>query len=356
MGRAMLIIVAGVLVMMGYMGFGTSQQGKRITENNAGYAKLVHARNAAQTAIQIAMNNINADPDWDDNNATEDNPWEPTVEDASVSLFVQSLTSGTKGLLETDTIRIVSRANYFDENAEVISVYQKWALHYVPKFKSAITFATSNFNFQMNGSATVNGNDPSGQCGDKPGISTTNDSDSSMVSNNGGSSYITGDPQVVVDSDLSYSPVDELIARLETMPGVQHLSGSYKGDMGSASDPGVFFVDDPTNLTGGINEGYGILVIRTDGELQYEGSLDIAGNFTFNGLVVFENAWSFDGQGTPTIHGNVLVGNTSNTSPLDADLTGNIHVQYDCAGETYAQMASANLLKQNRYKRMTTFE
>lgn len=352
----MLIIVAGVLVMMGYMGIGTSQQGKRITEKNAGYAEYVHAKNAAQTAIQIAMNNINADPDWDDNNATETSPWQPTIEDASISLFIESLTSGTKGLLEKDTIRIVSRANYFDESAEVISVYQKWALHYVPKFTSAITFATSNYNFLMDGSATVSGNDLSGQCGDKPGIETTNDSDSAMVANNGGASYIDGTPQVTVDSDLSYSPVDDLIARLETMPGVKHLSGEYKGDMGTETDPGVFFVDDPTNLTGGLNDGYGILVVRTDGELQYDGSLEIAGNFTFNGLVVFENAWNFDGEGTPTVHGNVLVGNTSNTSPLDANLTGNIHIQYDCAGETYAQMAAANLLKQNRYKRMTTFE
>jgi len=356
MGRAMLIIVSGILVMMGYMGVSVSQQGKRIAQSNSGYANNVKARLGAMTAVQIAMNEINQDPDWDDNNATEANPWNTNIDGVDISLYVEELSTPGGGLLQVDTLRIVSKGNYYDEEKEIINVYKKEALHYVPKFKSAISFATNNFNFNMDGSADINGNDETGQCPDMPGISTMNDSDSSMVSDNGGASYLEGNPKVTVDDELTYSPVDELIARLETMAGVQHISGEYKGDMGTETDPGVYFVEDQANLTGGISEGYGIMVIRSDGELEYDGSLDVAGNFTFNGLVIFENAWDFDGQGTPTINGSVLAGNTQNTSPLQVDLTGNIKIQYDCTAEYYAQLASANLLKQNRYTRMSSFE
>jgi len=356
MGRAMLIIVTGVLVSMGYIGMAATQQARRITQSNAGYAEKVHARNVAQTAIQIAMNNINADPDWDENNATENNPWNTTIEDASVELYVQTLSSSSGGLLDTDTLRIVSKAAFASKEHQVVSVYERSALHYVPKFKSAISLATNQFNFSISGNANVNGNDPSGgQCPDMPGISVMNSSSYDKVDDYG-TDYIEGNPQVQIDPDLSYSPVDELIARLEVMAGVHHLSGNYKGTMGDSTNPGVFFIDSPTKLTGGIEEGYGIMVIRTDGELQYEGDLDVAGNFTFNGLVIFENAWNFDGKGTPAINGSVLVGNTTEGSDLTVDLNGTIDINYDCRGEVYAQLASANLLNQNRYRRMTTFE
>jgi len=40
MGRAMLIICAGVLISLGFVQLGTTQQGHRITENNVGYAEF----------------------------------------------------------------------------------------------------------------------------------------------------------------------------------------------------------------------------------------------------------------------------------------------------------------------------
>ncbi|MDX1640001.1 MAG: hypothetical protein R3281_18730 [Balneolaceae bacterium] len=354
MGRALLIICSGVILAVSYIGIGTSEQGQRLATTNAGYAKMVKAKNAAQTAIQLAMNKINEDPTWDDNHSTEGTAWHHSFDDADIQLWVEIL-SGTSGnLLKVDTLRIISRAQYFGKSAEVVSVYQKSALHYVPKFKSALQFASNQFNFNMNGSATLSGNDASGTCSDIPGIAVNDPNKYNDVDDF--ESYVSGDPAVTTDTTLSYSPVDELIARLETMNGVTHLSGSYKGDMGTQDNPGVFFVDEPTTLSGGLSDGYGIMVVRTNGELEYEGELDVAGNFTFNGLVIFENAWTFSGSGTPSINGSVLVGNTSNTTDLDVDLTGTIDIQYDCRGQDYAELASAQLLKQNRYKRMTTFE
>jgi hypothetical protein len=172
---------------------------------------------------------------------------------------------------------------------------------------------------------------------------------------------VEGDPKVATDKDLSYEPTDELIARLANTTSVQYLTGTTDQTLGTSSDPGVFFVEDNLKLTGKQDEGYGILVIRSDGEMSYEGddgsTLDIAGNFEWNGLVIFENAYNFKGRGTPTINGSVLVGNTSDyDGSIGIDLNGNIHLQYDCAAEEYAKMAAANAVDQNKYTRVVTLE
>jgi len=210
----------------------------------------------------------------------------------------------------------------------------------------------------MGGSASINGNDDSGTCDDIPAITVPTASDSIEVVHNANMSNLTSsEGSIAIDPNISYSPVDELIERLSNQPGIVSVSGNYKGDFGSEDDPGIFFVESYAKLTGGIPEGYGILVIRSGGELEYEGALSVAGNFTFNGLIIFENAFDFDGKGTPDLNGSVLIGNTpGNNTVLDIDLSGNLQIQYDCQALDYAKEASASLLKQNRYSRVSTFE
>lgn len=361
MGRAMLIICAGVLVSMGFVSMGTTSQGKRIIENNAGYAEFVQAKNRAHTAIQMAFQEINQDPGWADDHGAN-NKWTPTIEGQEVKLYIDVFHKDTN----FDSLRIYSSTAYGDETADIVSVYTRSRIDLVPKFKGAISLATNNFTFSMGGSSSVNGNAPSGAgCdADMPGIATQNAASASYVGTKttigNGNKGLQGNPGIGVDSDLSYAPVDELIARLKDLPDVQSISGNYKGTMGSEENPGVFFVEDEAKLTGGIDEGYGILVVRTDGELAYEQDgteLDIAGNFKFNGLVIFENAYNFQGRGTPSINGNVLVGNTDDYGgTIDIDISGNLNIQYDCRGEEYANIAAANAFKQNRYNRVVTFE
>lgn len=357
MGRALLIICSGIFVVHGYLGISASNQSKSISKANIGYATDVKSHNLAQTAIQIAMNEINKDSTWIDNHYSEGTAATYQIDGGQASVYVEVLSDNdpTIGLNEK-VIRLISNSSYEEELAKVVSVYKKVQLHFVPEFKSALTMATDQFSLINGGNAKINGSDQSGYCSDQPGILTQNSSDSTLVADaTSGNGDITGNPKVDVDNTLSYEPLDQLIARLENMPGVTHLSGEYKGEMGDSTDPGVFFVDDPTKLTGGISEGYGILVVRSDGELD-DSSLDIAGNFTFNGMVIFENAWNLNGNGTPNINGSVLVGNTKETYDLEIDLSGNININYNCYAQNYAQAASAGLLKQNRYIRITTYE
>ena len=364
MGRAMLIICAGVLISLGFVVISTSNTGKMLTQKNVNYAEYTMAKNAAHTAIQIAMQEINQDNDWP-NTHDINNPWVTTIQDREVALYMEYYQDAN--YWDPDSLWIYSNASYLNDVVQVKSLYLKQPFSsLVPDFEGALTVAADadKFTFSMGGSSSMSGNSPSGAgCEDKPAITTMPGSESNFSSVTG-SAKVEGDPKINSNPDLSYQPTDEMIARLAATDGVQYISGNYKGAMGTKESPGVFFIEDNARLTGGIDEGYGILVIRSHGELEYEGtdgtSLDVAGNFKFNGLVIFENAYNFKGRGTPTINGTVLVGHTKDYPdhypPIDIDLSGNIHLQYDCRGEEYAKMAAANAVKQNKYSRIVSTE
>ena len=362
MGRAMLIICAGVLISLGFVAISTSNTGMMLTEKNVNYAEYTMAKNAAHTAIQMAMQEINQDNDWP-NVHDINNPWTITVQERQVALYADYYQN--PNYWDPDSLWLYSNADFLDEFVQVRTLYLKQPFSsLVPDFEGSLTVAAdpTKFNFSMSGSTNINGNSPTDYtCADKPAITTMPGAGYKFDSISG-SSDVTGDPQVSENPDLSYQPTDELIARLADTDGVQYISGSYKGDMGTKENPGVFFVESDARLSGGITEGYGILVIRSTGYLEYEGSdgsiLDIAGNFDFNGLVIFENAYNFTGRGTPTINGSVLVGHTEDYkgTPIDIDINGNLQLQYDCRGQDYARMAAANAVKQNKYTQIVTSE
>jgi hypothetical protein len=365
MGRAMLIICAGVLISVGFVSVSTSEQGKRIIRNNSGYAEFVQAKNRAHTAIQMAFQQMNKDSDWAQNH-DESNPWLLDLQGQQVSIYVDYFHDDPT-YFGIDSLRIYSMTKFGDaaaDTAKIVSVYTKNEIDMVPKFDGALTLASEFTNVSTNGSATINGTNTA--CGEnKPGLIANNqsayDNADAGTQSLQDKDAIQGDPILALDTNISYEPTDDLIARLSGLSDVTNITGSYNGDLGTQSNPGVFFVEDHAKLTGGVSEGYGIMVVRTDGSLALEEDgtiLDMAGNFTFNGLVIFENAYNMDGKGTPTINGSVLIGNTDDYSgqDLNIDLNGNIHIQYDCVGEQYANKAAAIAFQQSRYKRIVTFE
>jgi len=361
MGRAMLIIVSGFMVALGYIGMGNMQQGKTIIDRNVGYANFVTAKNTAHMAIQMAMQKMNEDSTWAETHGAS-SPWSGEIEGRSFSLHAEYIHNSTD-YWAPDTVRLYSSSEHpeLDEPVEIVSVYEINSLDFVPEFKSPLTIATKNFSYSAGGSSAINGYDQSGSgCTDKPGITVMDETSEFRVESHT-SNDLKGDPPIKTDSTISYQPTDQLIERLENLAYSQYISGNYKGSMGSKENPGVFFVEDQAKLTGGISEGYGILVVRSGGNMSYEdeegAELDIAGNFKFNGLVIFENAYNFDGKGTPTISGSVLVGHTEDYSKqIDIDISGNLTLQYDCTAKYYAMKAAALAIKQKKYKHIISFE
>jgi hypothetical protein len=351
---------------LGIVSLSTSNQGQLLTEEVAEYANEMTAKNMAHTAVQIAMQKINKDPNWAENHNSPTEKWINVTGDDTTKFHLEFLNDVTgNGFWQADSLRMISEAIVDGKfEATITSLYLKNPFSsLVPGFKGALTIATEYSNISAGGSASISGQAPNGtNCANMPAMTVMNETDSTNFVSATSSIDTEGSPLVDVDTTLSYQPTDELIARLKNSPDAETITGNYKGDMGTISDPGVFFVDGYTKLTGGIKDGYGILIISNDGNMEYEdedgNELSIAGNFTFHGLVIFENAYNFKGRGTPTINGSVLIGNTEDYDgpPLNIDISGNIHIQYDCRGETYAQMAAAQSVDQYKYTQVVTLE
>jgi len=357
MGRAMIIICSGLIVALGYTIIGTNNQAQRLTNSNVGYANQMQAQNAAQIAVQVGIEKINKDPNWVDSHNSDSSAWADTINGANTRLWIEKVsdTTNASGLKE-ETFRIHSSASYFEQNASVTTLYEKSELHYVPDFKSVMSFTSGNFTFVMADSATINGSDPMGSCEDMPGIITSSSSDSSEIASNSGSGQIQGNPAIKVDENTSYTSFGELVSYLDGMPDVKHLSGNYSGTLGDSTGPGVFFIDSPVDIQSDISEGYGILVIQDDGKLYYQGNSDIAEQLTFNGLVVFENTWDFKADNTPSIAGSVVLGNNGSAPSMNIVLDGTISITYDCDAQKYARQASALIFDQDGFRRIVTFE
>lgn len=355
----MLILCAATLIAMGFISMTTSKQGKMLTEQTVNYADFIMAKNAAHTAIQMSMQNINKDDTWADTH-NESNPWLTVINDKDIELY--TVHNPSPDFWEPDSLRLISNALHNDISVQVISLYLKEPFSsLVPDFAGALQLPTNIGNFNVDGSAhAINGTPPSAHnCPEsKPPVTVSSDTTKQKVEDAG--TNLDGD--VLVDPSLNYEPTDELIERLYNSGNAITVDSQYGDQLGTADNPGVFFIEGSVKLTGQQSQGFGIMVIRSGGMMDYEGedgsSLSVAGNFEFNGLIIFENAYDFDGRGTPTINGSVLVGNTPdyNGEPIDIDLGGNININYDCKGEDYAKQAAALAVQQNKYTRIVTSE
>jgi hypothetical protein len=359
MGRAMLIFCAAALIAMGFINITTSKKGLALTENNVNYAEFIMAKNAAQTAIQMSMQNINKDDTWADTH-NEDNPWKTVINGREIELY--TVYNPSANFWDPDDLRLISNAKHNDISVQVISQYLKQPFSsLVPDFEGALQLPTDIGTFNVDGSAhDINGTPPvsSGCDGSKPPIVVNSDTTKQKIDAAGANM----DGDVEINPSLNYEPTDELIERLYNSGNAIKVDSEYGDQLGTADNPGVFFIDGKVKLTGKQSEGYGIMVIRSGGNLEYDDAeLSIAGNFEFNGLIIFENAYDFDGRGTPTINGSVLVGNTQEYldeggEPIDIDLGGNININYDCKGEDYAKQAAALAVEQYKYTRVVTTE
>jgi hypothetical protein len=100
MGRAMLIICAGLLVALSYTFFGFVTGREAISQRNINTYEAVKAKNTANTGVQIAIQKYNEDDSWR-------GPETVNYEDASLTLSLQQV--------NPDTIEITSNSTLIPE-------------------------------------------------------------------------------------------------------------------------------------------------------------------------------------------------------------------------------------------------
>ncbi len=372
MGRAMLIICSGVLVSLGIVTISTSNQGKMLTQNTVNYAEYTMAKNAAHTAIQMATQHINEDDDWPNIYNSEENYWNPTIQGLEIRLYTDFEDNDFWETGEHDLLWFYSKAqlgeDFGNKIVEVKSHYRKRPFYeLVPDFNGALQLPTDIGEFNVDGEAhNISGIPPASsgcEVGDEkpPVVVNSQETKDKLVDADVNlEGEATTDPdKITVDTELNYEPTDELIERLYHSGNAVTVNSEYSSALGTADNPGVFFIEGNVKLTGKQSEGFGIMVIRADATMEMDDpELSVAGNFEFNGLVIFENAYAFDGRGTPTINGSVLVGETDDHEgdKIDIDLGGDININYDCQGEKYAKMAADGAVQQNKYTLLVSTE
>lgn len=334
-----------MLVALGYTFMGMSNQREALTGQSVNKTNKALAQNIAHSGLQFAIDKFNSDNSWVNSESTVD------LEEGSIQIEVN--TTGNPDIIKVNSTAKMSASDVQHKLVANYDISQKEQL--VPEFNSSLGIATDDFNFFLGGSSNINGYDPtSGKCKDRPGVQVNSEAGKTKVGTN---ERIDGTPEdEAAVGNIDYEPYNELVKSLEDQPQTQRISGNYKGDLGTEDDPGVFFVEDQATLTGGIEEGHGIMVVRSGGELNLEGELDVAGNFQFNGIVIFENAWEMDAKGTPTINGSVIVGSTDDQK-VNIDINGNVQLQYDCTAHQYANLAAEKDLDADRiFKLLSIYE
>ncbi|MBI2089112.1 MAG: hypothetical protein HYT78_10260 [Deltaproteobacteria bacterium] len=194
------------------------------------------------------------------------------------------------------------------------------------------TAAATETNFS--GTAfTINGTDGCGAAPAVPGIAVTDPalqteitnsttSDGGLASNQ--MSLVTGtgsSPSVTVVSPMSQTVsqmADAFLARTHTvLEGGNYSSGSW----GTAAEPRITRIDGNAQLTGTI-EGYGVLIV--------DGVLDLAGNFTFNGLVIARGDIQVQVTGNAGINGSLMLGESLTYDPqVELDVRGNATIRFN---------------------------
>ena len=352
MGRALLLICAGLTIVFGIVQTNMQNRQTQGVMTNAGYAKDMQARNLNNAAIDLAIRKLEYDPSWRNGGA----PWNVTLDNGSSNVLIED--SGV------DTVKLTATSPMDNNQSKVITFIGKAKSTVIPPIKASLGIYDPVFTFSMKGTSDINGNDQSNLATDLSGITVPDQGSKNEITNStGGASNIAGaggTPSITVDPTLDFSPFSDLISDLENSPSATYLpSGTYKGSLGSPTDPGIFVVDNSqVKFTGGTPDGYGILIIKQTGDLTVDNTeLSLSGNFNFNGLVMFENGWNFTSTGTTYINGSTVTGST-NSAPLDIKLTGTTHINYDSkALSVYAQKAidNANLLHVY-YRRIQTYE
>jgi len=348
MGRAMLIIVAGVLISLGITQTSVFGGLENFVQHSGNIAENVQAKNVAYMGTELAIQNMIQDPSWRDGESA-------TFDIGSGSSLVKI------DEISTNEYRLTSTGTFNGEIQTITMVLRESTNSGVPTFQSALGIIMEDpddFTFDASGNAGIDGNDASDTCPAVPGVMVSHDDDKNYVENNAsGSSNIEGDPPVSVNSDFKFDEIVKLIEALDG-PGANYLpGGNYKGSLGTADNPGIYVVNNKTKITGN-TEGFGILIIKNSGELEVDAELELRGTMKFNGLVIFENAFAIDGKGTPEIRGSVLAGKSSKWAPkFDVDLGGTADIRYDCEAQKYADMAAAGYVNSNiAFQQMSVYE
>ena len=273
MGRMAIIIVIGLSLTVGIVGYSLNASKSGTIENVAGFDKYTTSRNIAHTAVNMALRAL----DRNDSAfiATKYMTMNLMEGQASVAIDFPNPAS-------LDTVDVTAEAKFMDTTRLMRLRLHRRPVPF-PELHSAVGLRIDNPNFSMVGTPDIDGHDhdingnllpPS--TNDVAGVATYRGVDTAVVLPY--ASKIDGAPDDIITDTNMANPldyVDEYVNAADIFFG----GGTYGGNRtwGSAAAPVIVFADGDVRFTGTI-EGWGLLIVR--------GKLTLGGNFTFHGLVL----------------------------------------------------------------------
>lgn len=336
MGRPLIYICAVTIIVLGIMQININNRHIALAKRTAAYANGSEVRNLAHSGVELTLHKLRDDASWRNNNK----PYQVDLDYGVASVLIEDKSANPS--LGDNQLRLVSETSMGSENT-VLNYKVEIVYPQIPNIPGALALTDPNFVTNLFGSFNIDGNDESGL--DKvglPGISVIDEDSKQQILESGTENQLdqiignTGTPSIEVDQSMDFESLAFLISQLES--NAQYLSGNYTSNLGSKGNPGVFFVKDYAKITGNVN-GYGILVVKKTGDLDLA-TLDLKGTFDFHGLVLFENSWAFDGNGTAVIHGSVVVGAPEGAPATNIDLGGNLNIRYNSSSLEFAKEAA----------------
>jgi len=326
MGRYLLFICSGLVIILGLVKISTQNRQTELIKRSANAANRAQARNMANEAIDLTLQKLDNDPAW--RNGYQ--PWSVTLDHGTASVKIIDYTTDTS--LTYKQLKLISTSKLNKNSAKVITkVQEKYGLPYVP---SAMGFYSDTLSFKANGTSfVINGNDTKldGTAGygqpvsgiSVPGTKAYNTISDAMNQNQ--SNQITGaggtSPNIKTDPSLSPKNLEQNAQKFLNNADTTYYAGSYTGtQFGTASHPKITVVDGDISVKG-TSGGCGIMIVQNASQLT------LGGTFTFDGLIIMQGGM-FQSSGDVYINGSVQFGSTQSTEFYGAQLSGNININY----------------------------
>lgn len=338
MGRAMLLLVSGLIIVFGVIQMSLNAKQQAMAEFNVEYANSLVARNTSNAGMEQAIHRIMEDPDW----RTGAYAWDLRLGDWTVSITTDD--ASTDASLAANQVRITATCVVAGVTERSIALLQVGEGLPIPEVEAAMGIFTENLSLSVSGSAfliTGDDTDPDGGAGSGvslPGMSVSslaayneilsslNATQQSKVQGSGGTPSVQLDP--TMDADALQTFFDAIIANPdEYYPGNHTATGV--GSLGTPEDPKIIVVEgilDVQNATGA-----GILVIKEAGQLDARGNFD-----NYQGLILIQGSADMT-RGNINIYGAMMFGGDNPSLEIDIDFRGNVNIHYSSQALEVAQ-------------------
>lgn len=303
MGRAMLIIVTGLMVTMGYTFMGMSNQKASITSQNVSSANKAMAKNMAHTGIQFAINELKENSSWPENQTKSE-----TIDGTTIEYSWVDYES------DPNLIQITAKTTHNKTNTtdEIVTTIEKEPTIDLSMIPGAMGVYGENSQVTINGEPpSIDGRDynmdettPNGDTESyKAGAAGVNSEAETFTSTD--EDLLTGDPDYNEDPDLDSQFLHDDLEN-KYLPNAETYDGS---NLGTVDHPNIVTVEGTNDKVNA--NGSGILIVRPGAKLT------LGGTYKYYGLIIVQGTLEL--KGTPQVYGSILFTDNSTVDVEDAD-------------------------------------